>query len=245
MMKQIILVVISFLILTNISGQNVEFGCSFNSGLFSYSGQSSVGTSFINVYGNTKTGYTNNPYGSKNGLSYGLSFNLKRITKINFLYGLDIGLESLRSMVSINEVFGYNPTVPYTSATQQTFLSATGQTFLNSNFLNFNPFIGYRLYFKKVSFDLSGGFDYGHVLSSKENGSAISTDGVKYTSSMDRKNITTDIRRRIQFSAKYKRFGLYVGYSYGLMNYLSGMMSDSNQECFARIMRFGVTYQIK
>ena len=125
-MKKVFLVIISFLILTNISGQNMEYGCSLNSGLFSYSGQSSVGTSFINIYDNTKTGYTNNPYGSKSGLSYGLSFNIKRITKINFIYGLDIGLESLRSRVSINEVFGYIPTVPYQSfAPGQTFLSAT------------------------------------------------------------------------------------------------------------------------
>ena len=111
--------------------------------------------------------------------------------------------------------------------------------------MNFNPFIGYRLYFKNVSFDLSGGFDYGYVLSSKENGSAISTDGVKYTTSMNKKNIKVDIRPRIQFSTKYKRVGLYIGYSYGLMNYLSGMAGDSKVECYARIMRFGVTYQIK
>jgi len=239
-MKRIGLIIISLQILISVFGQKTEFGCSFNSGLFSYAGKSAVGTSFINVDDNATTGYTNNPYGSKNGLCYGVSLNLKRITKIHFIYGMDIGYENLRSMVSINEVFGLYDLHTYQYA-------ATGQTYLNTNFLNFNPFIGYRLNIKTVSFDLTGGIDYGYILSSNENGNAISTYGVKYTTStsMNRKNISSDIRQRIQISAKYKKYGLYIGYSYGLSDYLNHMESDSYEECYSRLIRFGITYQIK
>jgi hypothetical protein len=54
-----------------------------------------------------------------------------------------------------------------------------------------------------------------------------------------------DFRPGFQFSADYKRYGLYVGYSYGLINYMMGYKSDAINGAYSRIFRFGVTYQIK
>jgi hypothetical protein len=58
---------------------------SLNSGLYSYSGLSVNGTTSINYDDQTNSGYTNNPYGSKVGICYGLSLNIKRVTAKNLI----------------------------------------------------------------------------------------------------------------------------------------------------------------
>jgi len=62
---------------------------------------------------------------------------------------------------------------------------------------------------------------------------------------MDRTGITFDFRPRIQFDVDYKKFGLYVGYSYGLINYMMYYDGDAILESYARFFRFGITYKIK
>ena len=236
-MRYIFLVIIAVLTLTNVSGQKTELRASLNSGLFSFSGVSSKATTSINYDDQTKSGYTNNPYGSKVALCYGVSLNLKRITKRNIIFGLDIGYETLRSKISIDRIDGYNGTSVYQ-------YNASGKTFLNNSFLNFNPFIGYRFKVDNIYFDLSVGFDIGYILKANENGSATATNGIKYTTSGDRKSITFDLRPRIQLSTEYKKFGLYIGYAYGLKDYLMYAKGGTNLDASARLLRFGITYQI-
>ena len=236
-MKQLFLTMITFLTLTNVFGQKTELRASLNSGLFSFSGVSSEATTSINYNDQTKSGYTNNPYGSKVALCYGVSLNLKRITKRNIIFGLDLGYETLRSKITIDRIDGYNGTSTYQ-------YNASGKTFLNNSFLNFNPFIGYRFIVNNICIDLTGGFDYGYILKAKEDGHATATNGIKYTTSMDRKDVTFDLRPRIQLSTEYKEIGLYVGYSYGLIDYMMNYKGGTN-EASARLLRFGITYQIK
>jgi hypothetical protein len=239
-MKQFIFILITFLILTNVSGQVTELNFSLNSGLYSYYGISAESATSINYDDQTKSGYTNNPYGSKVGLCYGFSLNIKRITKSNFIYGFDFGYESLRSNVSIDKISGV------TSFKLMAYeIGATGQTYLINNNLNLNPFIGYRFLTRNIPIDLAGGFDYGYILKSRESGEARATNGMNYTTSMDRKDISFDIRPRIQFSTDYKKIGIYIGYSFGLINYMMFYKSDAVNEVYSRIIRFGITYQIK
>jgi len=235
-MRQIFLIISAVLIFTNVSGQKTELRVSLNSGLFSFSGVSAKATTSINYDDQTKSGYTNNPYGSKAALCYGVSLNLKRVTKMNIIFGLDLGYETLRSKISIDRIDGYNGT-PYQ-------YSASGKTFLNNSFLNFNPFIGYRFIVNNICFDLTGGFDYGYILKANEDGSATATNGIKYTTSLDRKDITFDLRPRVQLSTEYKVIGLYIGYSYGLMDYMMHYKGGTN-DASARLFRFGITYKIK
>lgn len=237
-MKQTFLTFCLFLLLTNVFGQKTEFGISLNSGLFSFSGTSSQNTTSINYDDQTNSGYTNNPWGSKSALCYGVSLKAERVTKRNLIIGLDLGYEVLSSKISIDRIDGFNGVNTYQ-------LNATGETFLKSNFINFNPFIGYRLMVKDISFDLVGGFDIGHCLATNENGKATDSNGKKYTTSEDRKTIKNDFRPRIQFSSSYKKFGLYIGYSFGQTNYLSDMLGNATFESYSRIIRFGVSYQIK
>lgn len=220
-----------------VSGQKIELNLSFNSGLFSFSGKSAQSSSFINYSSSTNSGYTNNPYGSKNGPCYGVSANIKRVSKRGLIVGADLGYESLSSKVLINSVSDYSGVIT-------TGYDATGKTLLNYDFINLYPFIGKCFIAKAVSFDLTGGVEFGRCLSTKEKGNATATNGNKYATEVDRKTIKTDIRPRIQVSVNYQKAGIYFGYSYGLINYMEGYIGGIN-ESYSRLFRFGLTYQIK
>jgi hypothetical protein len=235
-MKKAFFIIFCFALLTHSFGQKTEFRIALNSGLFSFSGQSAEAETFIN-YSPFSSSYTNNPYGSKNGLCYGISANLKRINKTNLILGLDLGYEILRSKIRVNSIIDNSGIVYYN-------YSANGQTFLNYGFINLSPQFGYRLNTKKVSIDLLVGLDFAFCLSATEKGNATTTNGKEFTTSVDRKTLNTDIRPRFQVSTNYKKMGAYLGYSLGLANYKSGYAGGTN-ECYARLFRFGLTYQIK
>jgi len=236
-MKKLILTFTAIITLTIAHGQKTEYRISLNSGLFSYVGQSADEITFINFSDQTQSGYTNNPYGSKNGLCYGVSGNIQRVTKRNFILGLDLGYEVLRSKISILGIAGSSETSTYG-------YPATGQTFLNNNFMNINPFFGYRIVAKPIILDITGGIDYAYCFKSNEDGNAIDSNGKKYETSRDIETIKSEVRPRIQISTNYKKYGLYVGYSYGFTSYMSDYIGIPN-ESYARLLRFGLTYQIK
>lgn len=240
-MKKLFFAFVPFLFLTDTFGQKTEYSLSFNSGLFSFAGESAEKTSQINYSSNCwipeTGGYTNNPYGSKSGLSYGLSINAKRITKKRVVLGLGLGYETLRSRISITEIGEHNMGDSF-------HLSAKGRTNLNYGFINLNPQIGYRFSKNNILFDLTAGFDAAYCLYTRERGKATAENGEKYKSSRNRKTISTDIRPRIELSARLGQNGISVGYSYGLSNYKSGYIGGVNQ-CYARLLRFGFTRQIK
>lgn len=226
-----------FFALSNMYGQKTELRASLNSGLFSFTGKSSAKVSQVNLDNQSNSGYTNNPYGSKNGLCYGVSLTLKRVTKNSIIYGVDFGYETLRSKISLNAVNGFDGISTFQKET-------SGETFLNYNSLNLNPFGGYRFNIKEFPLDLVCGFDVGYILDSREKGNATATDGVEYSTSLGRNTIKRDFRPRIQISTDYKKFGLYLGYSVGLANYKEGYIGGVN-EAYSEIIRFGLTYQIK
>jgi hypothetical protein len=236
-MQKTLLTLITLLFLTITFGQKTEYRIALNSGLFSLTGRSAVSTSVIDFDNFINSGYTNNPFGSNVALCYGLSGDIKRVSKKNLVVGVDLGYEYLRSEVLLNEIVFY-PEI-------STMYSAKGKTFLNYGFINFYPYIGHRFNSKKFNFDVTGGFDIGYCLKTHEGGNATDSAGTKYTASLDKKRLDTDIRPRIQFSLDYSKVGAYIGYSYGLKNYASGYVDGSEKgECYARIVRFGLTYQV-
>jgi len=238
-MKKTVLTLIIIFILTRVFAQRMEYSLSFNSGLFSFAGRSSGSTSFINSYASSTAlnPYTNNPYGSKNGLCYGISANAKRVTKMNIIYGIDLGYEMLRSQTTINAVYDH------TIAISTTLSPASGKTNIDFSFINMQPFAGYRFTMRPVYIDITAGVDVAHCLSAREKGNATTTTALAYNTSVDRKTITTDIRPRIQLAAGYKKWGVYTGYSLGQVNYLKGYVGGTN-ESYSRIFRFGITYRL-
>lgn len=195
-------------------------------------GESAVTSSTMILVSREGGGYTDSPYGSKGGLSYGISASITQIYRSNFIIGVDLGYELLRSNVEITEVYA---TTGFNS------LPASGQTYLNNNSINVFPNIGYRLALKTVLIDFSGGMDIAYCLSAEERGSAEAGTR-KYRTQRDRKTISTDLRSRIQANVNRGKYGVYVGCSTGLRNYKSDFVGGVN-EAYSRLVRFGVTYR--
>jgi hypothetical protein len=226
------------LIFTTLVGQKIEYRLGFSSGLFSFSGESAQTTSAINYSKPLNTAYTNNPYGSQQGLCYGLFANMKRVSKKKIVFGLEAGFERVKSVININMVNYYD------GISASTQFPVDGKTYLAFNFINFQPFVGYRFASKGLAFDLAAGVDLAFCLQAKENGNATAENGTTYKTSVDRKTITTDIRPRLQISTGYKSFGVYLGYSFGQTNYKSGYIGGTN-DAYAEFLRFGFTYLLK
>jgi hypothetical protein len=235
-MQKTLLFFIFLLLLTKITAQKTEFSIALNSGLFTFSGASAEKTTSMNFDNSTTSGYTNNPYGAKFGLGYGVSTNLKRITKDNIVIGFGLAYETLRSKISIDRIdyYGNTSNIPNT---------ASGQTYLRLNCLNFNPQLGYRFYFNKLTFDIVGGFDIAYILRANEKGRAVDSDGIIYTTARDRKTINVDFHTNTQFCVYYRKIGFSLVFAQGFRNYRAGFLGGTN-ECYARLLRFGLAYRL-
>lgn len=233
----ILITLLSGFFFANSFAQKTETRISFNSGLFSFTGQSAQSATFINYDDATKSGYTNNSYGSKKALCYGFSFQRKRIASWNFIIGYDAGYEVLRSKISINQIAGYD-------SNSNSSYAASGKSFSNFAFVNFFPYIGYRIKAKNISLDITGGFELALKLKSWESGNAKASNGTKIQMSSNNSGSNLfDIRRRIQVAVNYKRISPYIGYSVGLINYITGK-SGGNYEAYSRMIRVGIGYKI-
>jgi hypothetical protein len=238
-MKKAILTIQSIFFLSTLFSQKTEFKISLNSGLFNFSGLSAESTSKINYNKNPNYGdrsYTNNPFGSNKGIGIGLSADITRLTKSGFVIGADLGYEVMRSLITIDGINGFDGVASFQ-------LKADGQTFLNYQFVNLFLHFGQRFKFNNVNIDLVGGFDLNQCLKGNETGNATDVNGKEYTTSFDRKTITTDPRLRAQMNVKYSKMGFYIGYAHGFVNYNAGFIGGSSRFS-ARLMRFGITYQI-
>ncbi len=237
-MKNTLLFFFFLLFTSQIHAQKTEISIALNSGLFSFRGQSTTDVSAINFSDKFNSGYTNNPYGSKLGLCYGISGNLKRVSKKNFIVGFDLGYEVLRSKVLIDVVNGYSGTSTY-----QDF--GVGRTIFNLNCANLYPYFGKRFNVQKFSFDLLLGADFAYIINAYEKGILNShKDGV-YETSKDRNTIDFDIRPRIQLGINYHKIGIYTGYSYGLANYHRGFDGGLINDSHSEMIRFGLNYKVK
>jgi hypothetical protein len=225
------LIAIGFIVINclNASAQKTEIGVSLNSGLFSFNGASAHRTTVL-IGISPDQAYTNNPYGTQDGLCFGGSANLKHLINKRFMLGLDLGYETLKSEISLNS---------YAMLGGSTLVE--GKTQLVNHFINAFPFIGKR-FGKTVALDLIGGLDFGYCVSSKDNGEVYNNTNF-VVKSLDRKNISFDVRPRIQLNLNYLKFNVYTGYSYGLTNYMEGYIGGT-PDASSRLVRFGIGYRI-
>ncbi len=233
-MQKTLFIFISLFFFSNSFAQKTDFSIAFNSGLFSFSGESVKESYCVANTSNNPSCYTKNPYGSKRQLCYGISAGINRVFKKNWIAGFDLGYEILKSRVRVDEVLAFDGTIytPY---------FGKGKSVLTTNLINIYPYAGHRFKSGKITCDLLAGADIGCILNSEEKGSITASDGTKFNPSLNRKAIRTDIRPRIQFSINYNRAGFYVGYSYGLSNYRPG---SGQYDCYTRLLRFGLCYRI-
>ncbi len=207
------------------NAQSWELNGNINSGLFFFGGESAEKNT---IY----VGRLNTPYGKRGGLSWGVSADLKRVSKTDFLYGLNLGFEVLRSRIKVTEDRLYD----------DVFSEINESAYLNNSFVNTYPYFGKRFKLPNSELDLTAGFDIAYLLSSKEK---IDFDviGGRSDHPIDRKNINVDLRPRIQLAFNYNRMGIYTGYSHGLVNY-TPKMDGANNQIYSRMFRFGLTYKI-
>jgi hypothetical protein len=234
---------------TRLFAQKIELSIQANSGLFHYSGNDAASTSFINEGSDDKLNNINNPYGNKNGFSYGGDIQAQYVSKSGFITGLRAGYEVLRSKVDIDE---YNPILItiFTENPGGFQIPVKGQTFLQDQEININPYIGYRLDIKKIKVDIMPGLDVGFNVNSYEKGSATGTDGTVYKVDYKMLKAPADVGLRLNLAASFKRFGLTAGYVYGLTNFASnldvtaGGSSSPAPKIHSELIRFGISYRI-
>jgi hypothetical protein len=243
-MKTLLLTLLSFFILTHLSAQNIELSVQANSGLFHYSGNSAVSSAAIYNGSSPQQNYTNNPYGSKNGFSYGGDIQAQYISKSGFITGLQAGYEILRSKL---DVIGYDPVTSYL-APGPNFLSfqipAKGQTFLQDQDIDLNPYIGYRWLIGKIKLDIMPGIDLGFNIDSYDKGKATDDDGNVYRTDLKLLNAPTDLRLKLGAAATYKRFGITAAYLHGLTNLYKITTVNGGDDAHSELLSFGVTYRI-
>jgi hypothetical protein len=232
-MKKVLIFIFTVVLTGTISGQTNEFSEHLSSGLFSFAGSSATKTSTLYLGGPS----TMNPYGRKSSFSYVLGLQVQRITKSNFVFGLQTSYESLSSKVKVDYA-EYNS---YSLG----FNVSGGKTILTNQFLCFHPFLGKRIkLINWMTSDLTLGTDLSICLNNREHETGIMDNGIKYDYFYSwPNNPTLDIRPRIDFTNYYKKFGLTIGYSLGLSNYEKTDESNTDMKVFSRMLRFGLIYR--
>ena len=231
-MKKILIFSLAVVLTSIISGQTNEFSEQFSSGLFSFAGSSSTKSSILYLGGPS----TINPYGRGSSFSYVFGLQVQRITRSNFIFGLQACYESLSSKVKVV----YAEYDPHSAG----FNVSDGKTILNNQFFSFHPFLGKRIkLINWLTSDLTLGTDLGVYLNSREHETGT-MNNVKYDYYYALpNNPNLDIRPRIEFTNYYKKFGLTIGYSLGLTNYENTGEWGAGNKAFSRMIRFGLAYR--
>jgi hypothetical protein len=233
---------------TRLFAQKIELSIQANSGLFHYSGNATASTSFINsADGSPPQGTINNPYGNKNGFSYGGDVQAQYVSKGGFIAGLQGGYDVLRSIVDINDV--YPPFFLFGPA-EELATPAKGQIALQNQNFNINPYLGYRLNLKKIKIDIMPGMDFSFNVNSFDKGSATTTYGSVYKLDNKMPKSPTNVCLGLGLAATLKRFGLTAGYAHGLTNFASnldvnaGGTSNPAPKIHSELIRFGISYRL-
>ncbi|WP_413666436.1 hypothetical protein ACEN9X_18035 [Mucilaginibacter sp. Mucisp86] len=229
--------------------QKLEVSVQANTGLFHFAGKSTSATTQVlqgSITGDPMN-RANNPYGNKNGFSYGGSVQIQTISKGGFIVGLQGAYELLRSKVNVDK---YTPitTVLYgdylpITANDPSF-AVTGHIAFQNQSINLNPYIGYRFQLNKVKLDILPGMDLGLILDSRDKGEVKDKDGKIYKVDYKRSKAPTDVRLRLGTVASYGRYGLNASFAHGLTNYMKDMVGDASFNAHSEYFRLGLSYRL-
>lgn len=229
--------------------QKLEVSVQANTGLFHFAGKSTTATTQVlqgSTTGNAMN-YANNPYGNKNGFSYGGSIQAQTVSKGGFIVGLQGGYELLRSKVEVNK---YSPitSVLYGDylpiAANDPSFAVTGHVAFQSQSINLNPYVGYRFKLNKVKLDILPGMDIGLILDSRDKGEVKDKDGKIYKVDNKRSKAPTDVRLRLGAVASYGRYGLNASFAHGLTNYMKNYIGDASFNAHSEYFRLGLSYRL-
>jgi len=249
-MKKYLLILIPLMLSgLQLCAQKLEVSVQANTGLFHFAGKSTTATTQV-LQGSTTgnaTDYANNPYGNKNGFSYGGSIQAQTVSKGGFIVGLQGGYELLRSKVEVNK---YSPitSVLYGDylpiAANDPSFAVTGHVAFQSQSINLNPYFGYRFQLNKVKLDILPGMDIGLILDSRDKGEVKDKDGKIYKVNRERTKAPTDVRLRLGAVASYGRYGLNASFAHGLTNYMKNYIGDASFNAHSEYFRLGLSYRL-
>ncbi|TWR27479.1 PorT family protein [Mucilaginibacter pallidiroseus] len=234
-MKKLVLSIVGLLVAGSVYAQKVELSVNASTNLYHYSGNGTTATSPIITSPDASQNYTNNPYGNKNAWGFGLAGQAQYVTKAGFIAGLQAGFERVQSSVDITTF--YSPMQNYGALP-----TVDGSTKLKSNYINLNPYIGYRIIADKFNIDLQPGVDVGFKTSMREKGST--GEGNVATTDRSREDKNTDFRLRMGIAAYYNRIGITAAYAHGLTNVKEDLIGSQANEAYSRLWRFGISYRL-
>lgn len=209
-------------------------------GLMQFGGKSAAATSHVN-YTNVngfQAGYTNSPYGSRLGAGFALGARAQRVGSRSGLLALDFGFEQLQSRTAIEIVDYYN-------GTSNTPRPATGTTSLQTRNLTAFLGVGHRFSVSGVALDVLAGPELAYAFGFHEKGRGTYDGAMAWATDVNAREFNRfDARLRADATAWYHRVGFNASYSYGVINYQSGLLGAS-PEVYSRTLRLGLAYRLR
>lgn len=213
--------------------QETELQVTGSMGLFRFKGASAEADSYINII-EDESGYTNNPFGSRPGLSWSGTATLQRVTKPGVVLGVEAGYVFQQSKTNIIGVMEPEASTP--------IVTGKGSSNLTTQGLVVFPHLGYQVSINTIKISVITGLEPFFISKGEENGSA-KADGVTYRAYSERNSLDTDIRGKIQIGLSRGKFGVQAGYIHGLANYRDGYVGGTNL-AFGRLILLGVSYSL-
>ena len=243
-MKITLLTLFAIILSGQLFAQNIEVFAQAYSGLFHYSGNGTASTSTINYAQPPFHSYPNYSFGNKNGFSYGVDIQAQHVAKCGFISGLQAGYDILRSKADITGING--ELILWTDLPGSFTIPVKGTSVVQNQYINFNPYVGYRLPVKKIKIDLLAGVDLPVGVNSYEKSRSVASDGTVYQTNVNYGKGGFDPRSSFGIEVSYKKFGIIASYAHGIINHSAGLMNDSPvvYEAYSEVLRFGITYKI-
>lgn len=225
------------------AAQHTEIAARAGLGLMKFGGRDAASESFVNYsnFSGSDNGYTNSPYGSRLGAGVALGGRVQHVGARNGLLALDLGFEWLRSRTKIGSLY-------YSRGTYSSYVGAyraDGSTSLETKNATVFLGLGHRFELPNVAVDVLLGPEVACVFGFREKGSGTyDTNEAWATDQKKRASNRADARLRADATAWYHRVGLNASYSYGLLNYQSGLVGAS-PKVYSRTLRLGLAYRLR
>ncbi|MBD1397660.1 hypothetical protein H9Q13_10820 [Pontibacter sp. JH31] len=237
-MKKVYLLLLAFGCVSAAYAQKMEYSAQVNSGLSRFGGESSAGTTTMvinDTWGSPPR--VTNPYGSRYSVAYGASLQAQFVSASGFLLGTQAGYEQLRTRAKIDKAFGY---MSHSSSMTH---PADGKAVIITDYINLQPYIGWRVKQNPIDLDLTLGSDIGFSQKIKERSEATLEDGTEFKIRKDRSESITDFRPRLGITGYHGHFGVSVSYAHGIKNYRANL-DGANMKLYTRVLRVGLLYRL-
>ena len=203
-------------------------------GLFFFGGNSAVRNSLLIVDYENGRSYINNPYGKIPGFSFNISEDIHHCSGKNFLFGMNLSYNYLRSATNLTQADNRGQNVGINQS----------NAFLKVYDISLMPFVGKRFKTSNLDIDISAGAEVAFPFYAEDKATVITHAGYEIEVARKRNMHVTDFRPTLKVNTYYNNVGIFASYSHGLSNYTAGM-DGANMEVYSRLVRFGVNYRFR